>query len=102
MLAELVDSGDRVFDAPEAAAANRLSRDETEPPFGLFEPRRLGRGVMDMKARSLCHPNPKIGMLVGGIEVDNETDRKTACAVYGSVLQCLHSACGFLQKNLLA
>jgi hypothetical protein len=72
----VVDSGDQVFDAPEAPSSNRLLRNETEPSLDLIEPGRIGGRVMDVKARSLCQPNSNVGMLVGGIVVDDEMDGK--------------------------
>jgi hypothetical protein len=38
MLDEVVDFGDEVFDAPEAATADCLLGDETEPSLDLVEP----------------------------------------------------------------
>ena len=64
MLDEVVDSGDEVFDASEASAADGLLGDETEARFDLVEPGRVGWGVVHAETRPLRQPQPHLGMLV--------------------------------------
>ena len=78
MLDEVVDSFDQVFDAPEAPSANRLLCDESEPTFDLIEPGGVGGSVVDVEAGPLCQPESYVGMLVGGVVVDDQMDLK-AC-----------------------
>ena len=68
----MVDSGDQVFDAPEAASANCLLGDEPEPTFDLIEPGRVGGSVVDLEAWPLCEPESYFCMLVGGIIVHDQ------------------------------
>jgi len=72
VLNELVDSGDGVFDAAEAAAADRLLGNETEPALYLIEPGRVGGSVVHVKAGPLCEPEAHLGMLVSRVVVDDQ------------------------------
>ncbi len=63
VLDEVVDSGDEVLDASEAAASDRLLGNEAEPAFDLVEPGRVGGGVVNVEAGSLCKPDARPGML---------------------------------------
>jgi len=76
VLDEVVDSFDQVFDAPEAPSANRLLCDESGPTFDLIEPGGVGRGVVDLEAGPLCQPEAHLGMLVGGVVVDDQMNFK--------------------------
>jgi hypothetical protein len=69
---ELVDSGDQMFDAPETTSANRLLGDESEPSFNLIEPAGVGGRVVDLEAGPLREPEAHLGMLVGGVVVDDQ------------------------------
>ena len=77
MLDEVVDSGDEVFDAPEATSANRLLGDEPEPTLDLIEPGGVGGSVVDVEAGPLCQPESYVGMLVGGVVIDDQMNIKT-------------------------
>jgi len=77
MLDEVVDSGDQVFDAPETPSADRLLGDEAEPSFHLIEPGRVGGSVVDLEAGPLRQPESYLGMLVGGVVVDDQMNSKT-------------------------
>lgn len=72
MLDEVVDSGDQVFDAPEATSADRLLGYESEPTLHLIEPGRAGGSVVDLEAGPLCQPKPYFCMLAGGVIVDDQ------------------------------
>ena len=70
MLDEVVDSGDEVFYAAEAASANCLLRNESEPTLDLIEPGRVGGSVVNVKAWFLGQPDSYLGVFVGGIVVE--------------------------------
>ena len=72
MLDEVVDFGDEVFDASEAASADCLLGNEPEPTLDLVEPGRIGWRVMDVEAGPLCKPESYLGVLVGGVVVDDQ------------------------------
>jgi hypothetical protein len=72
VLDEVVDSGDEIFDAAEAAAADGLLGNETELALNLIEPGRVGGGVVHVKAGPLCEPEAHLGMLVGSVVVDDQ------------------------------
>lgn len=74
VLDEVVDSGDEVYDAAEAAAVDGLLCEETKPPFDLVEPGGVGWRVVDVEARPLRQPQPHFGMLVRGVVVDDQMD----------------------------
>ena len=77
MLDEVVDSGDQMFHAPETPPADGLLGDEPEPAFHLIEPGRVGGSVVDLEAGPLCQPESYLGMLVGGVIVDDEMNIET-------------------------
>jgi len=68
----VLDAADEIADATEASAANRLLGNQAEPAFHLIEPGRVGRREMDVEAGPLCQPEAHLGMLVGGIVVDDQ------------------------------
>ena len=72
MLDELLDAGDEVAGASEAATANRLLCDESEPAFNLVEPGSVGRREVDMEAGSLREPEAYLGVLVGGVIIHDQ------------------------------
>jgi len=72
VLDEVVYFGDEVFDASKAASADCLLGNKSEPAFDLVEPGRIGWRVMDVEAGPLCEPESYLGMLVGGIVVDDQ------------------------------
>ncbi len=74
MLDEVVDSGDEVFDAAEAASADCLLRDEPEPALDLVEPGRIGWRVVEVKSGPLGEPESYLGVLVGGVVVDDQVN----------------------------
>ncbi len=72
VLNEVVDSGDKVFDAAEAAAADGLLGNETEPALDLIEPGSVGGSVVHVKAGPLGQPEAHLGMLVSRVVVDDQ------------------------------
>ncbi len=71
---EVVDLGHQFFDTGERTAANGLLRDEAKPTLDLVQPRGVGRGVMDVVAWPFGEPRLDLGVLVGGVVVDDEMD----------------------------
>ena len=71
---EVLDAGDEVADAAEVSAANRLLCNQPEPAFDLIEPRSICGRVVDVEAGPLREPEAYLGMLVGGIVVDDQMD----------------------------
>ena len=67
-----VDALDELLDAAKGAAADGALGDETEPEFDLIEPRRVGRGVVDVVTRPGGEPGANLGVLVGGVVVDDQ------------------------------
>jgi hypothetical protein len=61
-------------DAAEASATDRLLSDQAEPAFDLVQPGRTGGRVVDVEAGPLRQPEAHLGMLVGGIVVDDQMD----------------------------
>ena len=74
VLDEVLDAGDEIAHAAEAAATDRLLSNQPEPAFHLIEPGRVGRGVVDVEAGPLRQPESYFGMLVRGIVVGDKTD----------------------------
>ncbi len=72
VLDELLDAGDQIAYAAETAAANCLLCNQPEPALHLIEPASIGRRGMDVKAGPLRQPQTHLGMLVGGVVVDNQ------------------------------
>jgi hypothetical protein len=54
VLDEVIDSGDEVFYAWEAASANFLLRNESEPSLDLVEPGRVDGGCSGFESGGLC------------------------------------------------
>ncbi len=77
VLDEVVDSCDQVFDASETTSVNRLLGNESEPTLLLIEPGRIGGSVVDLEAGPLCRPESYLGMLVGGVVIDDQVHVKT-------------------------
>ena len=69
VLNEFLDSPDQFTNAAKATPTDCLLGDKTEPAFDLVEPRRIGRCVVDLKARPLGQPGAHFAMLVGGVVV---------------------------------
>lgn len=69
-----IDSLDQLSDVAEGATADRLLGDETEPAFDLIEPRGIGRSIVNVVARTRCQPSAHLGVLVGGVVVDDEME----------------------------
>ncbi len=74
MFDEVVDFSHQFLDAGERAAADGLLGDEAEPALDLVQPRGVGRCVMDMVAWPFGEPRLDLGVLVGGVVVDDEMD----------------------------
>ena len=71
VLDEVINIRDQVFDAPETSSANGLLGDEAEPAFDLTEPGRVGGSVVELEAWPLCQPEAYLGMLMGGVVVND-------------------------------
>jgi hypothetical protein len=69
---ELLDPGYQFLDAPEGSAANRLLRDEREPPLYLLQPAGIGRGEMRMEPGVASKPRLNLGMLVRTMVVHHQ------------------------------
>lgn len=70
----MIDSRDQVFDASEATSSDGLLRDETKPTFYVIEPGGVGWRVVPMEAFSMCQPDSYLGMLMGGVMIDDPMD----------------------------
>ena len=69
-----LDFFDEVGGGIERAATNSLLGDEGEEPFDLVEPGGVGRREVNVPTRPACEPSSDLGMLVGGVVVDDEMD----------------------------
>ena len=58
----------------ERAAADGALGDEREPAFDLVEPGGVGGREVNVEARTACEPSSDLGMLVGGVVVDDQMD----------------------------
>ena len=58
----------------ERAAADRTLGDEGEEAFDLVEPGGVGGREVNVPARTAGEPGSDLGMLVGGVVVDDEMD----------------------------
>ena len=71
---EAVDFFDEVGGGIERAATDGALSDEGEEAFDLVEPGGVGRREVNVPARTACEPSSDLGMLVGGVVVDDEMD----------------------------
>jgi len=71
---EVVDFLDEVGSGNERAAADGALGDESEEAFDLVEPRGVAGREVNVPARTACEPGSDLGMLVGGVVVDDEVD----------------------------
>ena len=69
---EAVDLCDEVLDALEGAAADGLLGDQSEPSFDLIEPGRISGRVVDVESGPRSQPEADLGVLVGGVVVDDQ------------------------------
>src|SRR5690242_13823032 len=67
---ELIDFRDQFLHALERPPSDDLLGDAIEPDFHLIQPGGIGRGEMNMKARSRCQPTFHSRMFVRGVVVD--------------------------------
>ena len=74
VFSEAVDLCDEVLDAFEGASADGLLGNESKPSFNLIEPGGVSRRVVDMEAGPCSHPKAHLGMLVGGVVIDDQMD----------------------------
>ena len=70
----VLDRGDQVGDAVEDAAAERLVGELAEPALDQVQPRRRGRGEVQVEPRVLGQPGLDVGVLVGGVVVQDQVD----------------------------
>jgi hypothetical protein len=68
------DPSDQLLGAGEGATADRAAGQDREPALDLVQPGGVGRRVVDLEALPLGEPGADLGMLVGGVVVDNEMD----------------------------
>ena len=52
--------------------------DEGEEAFDLVEPGGIGRREVNVPTRTACEPSSDLGMLMGGVVVDDEMDVELA------------------------
>jgi hypothetical protein len=71
---EVVDFFDEVGGGIERAATDNALSDVGEEPFDLVEPGGVGRREVNVPTRTACEPSSDLGMLVGGVVVDDEMD----------------------------
>src|SRR5437660_9237709 len=69
-----VDGGLEIDDALEDAALEPLSDQLGEEPFDGVEPGCRGRGEVEVEPRMPFEPNPHLGMLVGGVVIDDQME----------------------------
>ena len=65
---------DQVLYAAKRATANGPLGDQAKPAFHLVQPRGVGGSVVDVVARSLRRPSWPLGVLVGGIVIDDKVN----------------------------
>ena len=68
------DPLDQLRYVPKRAAPNRLAGDDTEPDLHLVEPRSIRGCVVNVKPGTPGQPSLDLGMLMGGVVVDDEMD----------------------------
>ena len=71
---EEVDFFDEVGGGIERAATDSALSDESEEAFDLVEPGGVGRREVNVPTWTACKPSSDLGMLVGGVVVDDEMD----------------------------
>jgi hypothetical protein len=71
---EVVDFLDEVGGGIERAATDSALSDESEEAFDLVKPGGVGGREMNVPTRTACEPSSDLGMLVGGVVVDDEMD----------------------------
>jgi hypothetical protein len=64
----------RVGGGIERAATDSALSDEGEEAFDLVEPGGVGGREVNVPTRTACEPSSDLGMLVGGVVVDDEMD----------------------------
>ena len=74
LLHEGFDFAGQFLGAGERAAADGLLRDESEPALALVNPGGIDGGVMQVVSGPAGQPRLDLGMLVGGVVVDDEMD----------------------------
>ena len=71
---EVVDFFDEFAGGLERAATDLTLGDESKEAFYLIEPGGIGRREVNVPTRTTCEPGSDLGMLVGGVVVDDEMD----------------------------
>ena len=66
---ELVDAGDEILDAAEAAAADGPLGNQSEPSFHLIEPGRISGRVMNVESGSRGEPDTHLGVFMGRVVI---------------------------------
>src|ERR1039458_10470357 len=74
MLNEAVNLAHEFGDGDEGAASDGALGDKGEEALDLVEPRSIGRGEMKVPTGPPCKPRPDLGVLMGGVVVDDEMD----------------------------
>ena len=69
-----VDFFDEIGGGIEGAPTDRALGDEGEEAFDLIEPGGVGGREVKVPARTAGEPSSDLGMLVGGVVVDDEMD----------------------------
>jgi hypothetical protein len=64
----------KISNGIEGAALDVALGDEGEEAFDLVEPRGIGRREVKMPTRMAREPSSDLGMLMGGVAVDDEMD----------------------------
>ena len=72
---EVVDFFDEVRGGNERAATDGALSDEGEEAFDLVEPGGIGGREVNVPTRTACEPSSDLGMLVGGVVVDDDRRR---------------------------
>ncbi len=67
----MLDFGDQLFDAREAAGPDRPLGDDPKPALHLVKPGGIGRRVVDMEPWPLRQPGADYGVLVSAVVVDD-------------------------------
>src|SRR5579875_2464333 len=72
MLDEFLDAANQLADTAEAAPADGLLRNQSEPAFDLIERGGISWRVMNVIARPLGQPQAHLAVLVSGVVIDNQ------------------------------
>ena len=72
----VVNGGFEFGDGGEDTATNALLSDQTEEALDLIEPRGRGGGEVQVKAGVLGQPGLNVGVLVGGVVVEDQVEIK--------------------------